>query len=147
MKSDEIDRQLAEKAAQLAASEKTPSSGFERVHFPSGTVIFAEGADAEAAYLIANGKVELWRNSMSDAPQSLGVIGGGDIFGELALFDDSPRLAEARAVSDVEAICISRDEFLARLDLMDPVMKAIVLYMVKRERIMSDDLTDHQDVL
>jgi len=136
---------LAEKAAQIAASKKDIGPGFDRVHFAKDEVIFEENDMGDAAYLIVRGNVEIRKSVRSKTPKVLGYLGRGDVFGELALFDNSPRMAEAWAKSNVEAICISRKEFLARLDSTDDVMKAIVLHMVKRVRSTSDSLLEQDD--
>lgn len=95
--------------------------------------------------MLIRGKVEIRKGVRSKHPKVLGVLGRGDIFGELALFDDSLRSAEAWAKTSVEAIRISRKEFLTRLDTTDAVMRAIVLYMVKRVRTASDSLAEQDE--
>lgn len=136
---------LAEQAAEEAAAVEDLMPGFDRVHFKKDDTIFHEKDNGDAAYLIIRGQVEVRKGLHSSNPQTLGSLGRGDIFGELALFDNSPRMAEAIARSGVEAIRISRDEFLKRLGTTDPVMKAIVLYMVKRVRSMSVDVVGRRD--
>lgn len=133
------DDHAAENAAQDVVSSGDVFPGFDRVHFSQGETIFEENDNADAAYLIVRGHVEVRKGMHSTSPQTLGKLGRGDIFGELAMFDDSPRTAQALARSNVEAIRISRGEFLKRLSSVDPVMKAIILYMVKRVRAASDD--------
>lgn len=136
---------LAEQAAEEAASSQDPVLGFDRVHFKKNDIIFEENENGDAAYLIIRGQVEVRKGLHSTNPQTLGKLGRGDIFGELALFDNSPRMAQAVARSGVEAIRISRDEFIKRLDTTDAVMKAIVLYMVKRVRTVSGDVVRRRD--
>lgn len=138
------ERMLAEHAGEDAAASGDLYPGFERVHYKENEIIFRENDNGDAAYLIVRGQVEVRKGVHSDSPQTLGNLGRGDVFGELAMFDDSPRMAEAIARSGVEAIRISRGEFLKRLNGTDPVMKAIVLYMVKRVRAMSDDKVRHE---
>lgn len=135
---------LAEHAGEEAAASGELFPGFERVHFDENEIIFRENDLGDAAYLIVRGQIEVRKGTLMETPQTLGKLGRGDVFGELAMFDDSPRMAEAITRSGVEAIRISRDEFLKRLNGTDPVMKAIVLYMVKRVRAMSDDIVRHE---
>lgn len=135
----------AEHAAEQVVLSKDDVPGFDRLHFDKHTVIFHENDPADAAYLIIKGKVEIRKGMRGDAPQVLGKLGRGDIFGELALFDDSPRMAEAMAMSGVEVVRISRDEFLGRLEATDQVMRAIVLYVVKRMRESSNELVRQRD--
>lgn len=139
------DRLQAERAGEEAAAAGGVLPGFERVRYNVGETIFQEKDSGEAAYLIVGGHVEVRKGLHSSNPQTLAKLGRGDVFGELAMFDDSPRMAEAIARSPVEVIRISRGEFLKRLNGIDPVMKAIVLYMVKRVRTMADDKVRKED--
>lgn len=136
------DHLRAQRAAADAIASDVDIPGFEREHFDENVVIFEENAAADAAYLIVRGQVEIRKNTRSVNPQIIARLGRGDIFGELALFDGSPRLGEAITRSRVEAIRISRSEFLDRLESTDKVMKAIVLYVVKCMRAQSNELTE-----
>ena len=108
-------------------------------------MIFEEGEPGDAAYLIARGQVEIRKGMKSSNPQTLAVLTKGDIFGEMALFDDSPRMAEAMAKTNVELIAIRRDEFNRRLDTIDPVIKTISVYLVSRVRQMANDFMKRKD--
>lgn len=135
------DHLRAQRAAADAVASGEDIPGFEREHFDENVVIFEENAEADAAHLIVRGHVEIRKGTRSGNPQVIARLGRGDIFGELALFDGSPRLAQAITRGKVEAIRISRREFLDRLDSTDKVMKAIVLYVVKCMRAQSNELT------
>ncbi len=69
-----------------------------------GDSIFEKGADANAAYVIADGQVSL---------PDLGVIlGPGSLFGEMGLFSSTgKRMSGARAISDVRIYRITYDDF------------------------------------
>ena len=113
--------------------------GFDKVKFIANKSIFDEGDAGDAAYLILSGKVEIRKGVHSSSPQILATLEKGEAFGEMALFDDSPRMAQAIARSDVLLIRISRDEFLRRLESVDPIMRTTVMYMVKRVRDMASE--------
>ena len=115
------------------------TTGFKRKTFPPRTVIFEEGEVGDAAYLITTGRVEIRKGSRSKNPVILATLAKGDIFGEMAMFDDRPRMAQAITVQEVEAVAISRDEFLERIHDMDPVIKNMILYMIQRMRNMADE--------
>ncbi|MCK5445064.1 MAG: cyclic nucleotide-binding domain-containing protein [Rhodospirillaceae bacterium] len=115
------------------------SYGFDKIQFPQNECIFDEGDDGDCAYLIVSGKIEIRKGVKTSNPQPLATLGKGDVFGEMALFDDSPRMAQAVATTNVEAIRIARSEFMTRLETVDPVMRTTILYMVQRVRDMADD--------
>ena len=106
--------------------------------FDKNKTIFDEGDEGDAAYLIVRGKVEIRKGVRTSQPQILATLSKGDVFGEMALFDNAARMAQAVALTKVETIRISRDEFHKRLDSVDPVMRTIVLYLVHRVRGMAD---------
>lgn len=126
-------------------SSKSPQSGFETVHYDALKVIFEEGEPGDAAYLIIRGQVEIRKGMRSSNPQTLAILSKNDIFGEMALFDDSPRMAEAMAHTKVELIAIKRDEFHRRLETIDPVFKTISLYLVGRVRHMANEFMKRKD--
>ena len=121
------------------AEDGNSSHGFNKINFKANTPIFDEGDVGDAAYLILKGSVEIRKGVRASSPQLLATLGKGDAFGEMALFDDGPRMAQAIARTDVIAIQISRDEFVKRLDSIDPIMRTTVLYMVKRVRDMTNE--------
>ena len=117
-------------------------NGFERRNIEPNNTIFEEGQPGTAAFLIVSGKVEVRVGMKGESPRTLSKLGKGDILGEMALFDNQPRMASAVAIEKTEVIRISRDEFRARMEDMDPVMRSILLMMVKRMREMSDQMAE-----
>ena len=114
-------------------------SDFVRKTLPKGTVLFKEGDKGEEAFLIIAGQIQLWKNVLSEYPQMLGTVGPGDVVGEMALFDNRPRLAEAMVSEDSEVFVIPRGDFSERIASMNPVMRRILQIMVERVRKMTDE--------
>lgn len=112
---------------------------FSRIVYEADKTIFDEGDEADAAYIIVRGEVEISKGNNTIYPRVLAVIGRGQIFGEMALFDNRPRMARVATKCETELICISRDEFKTRLKTMDPVMRNMMTYMVQRVRSMADE--------
>jgi CRP-like cAMP-binding protein len=65
-----------------------------------GQVLFREGDAGEKLYVVADGKVKLGRTSSDGRENLLAILGPGEMFGELSLFDPGPRTATATAVTD-----------------------------------------------
>jgi CRP-like cAMP-binding protein len=122
-----------------------PKTGFETLRYEENKVIFEEGEPGDAAYLIMHGQVEIRKGMKTSNPQTLAVLKKNDIFGEMALFDDSPRMAEAMSRTKVELVAINRKEFNRRLETIDPVMKTISLYLVNRVRTMANEFMKRKD--
>ena len=76
-----------------------------------GTHLFKEGTDSEAAYVIRNGDVELFRNR-TGGHLIVGRVGPGAVIGDIALLREQPYISSARAVSPVEAFRLDRAKLL-----------------------------------
>lgn len=74
-------------------------------------IIFTKGNASEFAYVIRSGGVEILEN-YPDRPFRLALLGEGDIFGEMGLIDERPRLLTARAVGETRVSRIARDAFV-----------------------------------
>ncbi|NQV79833.1 MAG: cyclic nucleotide-binding domain-containing protein [Alphaproteobacteria bacterium] len=112
---------------------------FTKTKVANGTVLFKEGDKGDEAYLIISGQIQLRKNVLSEYPQNVATLGSGDVVGEMALFDNRPRLAEAMVSEDAEVFIIPRGEFSERLAGMNPVMRRILQIMVARVRKMTDE--------
>jgi CRP-like cAMP-binding protein len=76
--------------------------------YRAGDVIIAEGEYTSDAYVIERGSVEVY---LAGPPaRRRRVLHAGEIFGEMALIIEQPRSASVRALEDVEARVIDRDE-------------------------------------
>jgi CRP/FNR family transcriptional regulator, cyclic AMP receptor protein len=90
--------------------------------FNAGEIIFAEGANSNELYIIAQGEVEILVNPalVSDRPSAkyppviIEVFRRGQSFGEMALVDSGLRSATARAAGDnTHLLLIKRDHLIA----------------------------------
>lgn len=94
----------------LRASELNIVEGFlHRRRYLPGEVVFDQGEDGQALYIVLSGQVVICKPGQVDRP--IAQLGPGDFFGELALLDDSPRSAQARAGDAVELAVLFRGDF------------------------------------
>lgn len=100
--------------------------------FAAGTTIVAEGANAEAAYIIVVGSCDVFRTVHGERTH-IRRMGPGEVFGEMAIITDSPRTATVVAVDDVTAVVISK-ETLARELEAGTWLGALVRTLVERFR-------------
>ncbi len=75
-------------------------------HFDSGEVVFREGDESNTCYVVRAGHARAIREHTDGRSITLANFGPGDIFGELAMFDDERRSATVEAAESVEAIAI-----------------------------------------
>jgi EAL domain-containing protein (putative c-di-GMP-specific phosphodiesterase class I) len=64
----------------------------------------------------------------------ISILGPGEIFGEMAILDRSPRSASARALEDLQVSVVSRQQFEQRMDQADPIVRLLVSILLKRIR-------------
>ena len=82
-----------------------------RKRFDRGELLFNEGDRCQGLYLVANGKVRIFKLSPSGREQILAVEGPGSSFAELPVFDGGTYPASASALEDAEVLFISRKDF------------------------------------
>ncbi len=82
---------------------------------PAGEAIFAEGDKGDSMYVIARGAVQVFKN-VAGKELLVGVLGGGEIIGEMALLSGQPRTATAKAKTAVTLGKLSRAGFEHLMD-------------------------------
>ena len=80
-------------------------------HYRAGEVIIKERTEAERFLIIHRGKIEITKRFEESEEFVLAVRGDGDFFGEMALLDEQPRSATARALEPTTVLEISRSDF------------------------------------
>ena len=100
----------------------------ERRRFKAGEVIFKEGGDPRGeAYLIHAGVVEI-RRTFDGEHRLLNTMGDGELLGEMALFREGPRSADAIAQTEVELIVIKNE----RLDWLIRNRPQLTIELLRR---------------
>ena len=112
-------------------------SVLERVVFKAGEAVFKDGDKGNNAFIVQEGLIEIVKGSGNEEV-ILGTIEKGGIFGEMALIDDQPRMASARAADDTTVIVIDRDMFRKKLAKSDPFVRGLLGIFTKNLRSMAD---------
>jgi CRP/FNR family transcriptional regulator len=74
--------------------------------FDAGEVVFREGDASDTCYVVRSGQARAVRGHPDGRTITLANFGPGDIFGELAMFDDERRSATVEAIENTEVIAI-----------------------------------------
>jgi len=74
--------------------------------FAASEVVFREGDESDTCYVVRSGHARAIREHQDGRSITLARFGPGDIFGELAMFDDERRSATVEALEPTEAIAI-----------------------------------------
>jgi CRP/FNR family transcriptional regulator len=77
-----------------------------RRRFRGGIAIFREGDQSNTCYVVKSGRVRAVREHADGRSLTLAHFGPGDIFGELAMFDDERRSATIETLEDTEVLAI-----------------------------------------
>jgi len=120
-------------APQAAAD---PRCAVGRKTFQPGDILFRQDEPGDEAYLITAGEVEIVVKNGS-GEKLLSTTQRGDIIGEMALINNAPRLASARAKTPVVVTVIPQETFMARLDRLneaDPIMRRLIEMFADRLR-------------
>ncbi len=124
-----------ERIARLASEE----------HHARGTKVFQHGDAGDKLYLILEGKIRISRDVPGMGEEALAILGPGQVFGEMALLDESPRSADARAHERCRVLTIAKDGFDDLLfmdkDLAYEVLWSMVNMLASRLRETNDKLT------
>lgn len=83
--------------------------------FNAGEFVFWEGDVPAHFFVVTSGRVKVLKHSSLGKEFVVAFFGPGDVFGEVAVFEERPYPASAQAISDTEVLGIGRDRFLAFL--------------------------------
>jgi CRP-like cAMP-binding protein len=114
------------------------SGHFERLLLKPGEVLFSEGDLGDYAYMVDEGTIKVSRHDISGCELILATLEQGELFGELALIDTSPRSASAIAMKATELIVLDRQTFQDRLITEPNLMELVMRNFSKRIRRMDD---------
>lgn len=110
------------------------ASKFAVVRYRRGDVIFREGETAERLFLIGEGRAKLSTSSSSGKELLIGVLGRGQIFGELEVIDRGARAMDARAMEDCEVYALASDVFWTLLENRPALARRLLELMARRLR-------------
>lgn len=125
----------AEHLAQLAMH-------VQHRHLNAGAVIFEEGDQGNALFIVADGEVKITVKSPTQRDITLALLGPGDAFGELSLLDNSARSASATATAPTELLVVHRRDFLALVDADTVALHALLSALARMIRNMNQRLAD-----
>jgi EAL domain-containing protein (putative c-di-GMP-specific phosphodiesterase class I) len=99
----------------------------------AGEVLYRQGEPSDCAWLVERGSVELV-SKQGRREISHGLLGPGELIGELGMLDGAERSATAIARSDAVLLAIEHDQFLDRLESGDPIVRTLVASLLRRTR-------------
>lgn len=104
----------------------------EKKIFAGGQFLMKEGDDAEEAYLITKGKVQVSRQADGNNKVVLGTLQEGDIVGEMALIADDKRSASVEALEETETAVLTKDLLSRNLKKLPPYIEKMLSALTHR---------------
>jgi CRP-like cAMP-binding protein len=141
-----IDQEVIRKAPLFTALDDAASASLlanmVSVKISKGSVLFAEGDGGDQLYVIAEGKLKLGTSSGDGRENLLSILGPGEMFGELSLFDPGPRTSTATAVTDVKLLSLGQEKLLPWLAENPKVALQLLARLAQRLRRTNEAVGD-----
>jgi CRP-like cAMP-binding protein len=136
LKSSPLFASLDESAAQALTASLTE----HRVG--KGEILFHEGEPGDHLYVILEGKVKLGHASTDGRESLLAVLGPGEMFGELSLFDPGLRTSTATALTEARAYRLGNAQLMPWLAGRPDVAAALLQALARRLRRTNEAMAD-----
>ena len=117
-------------------------ASMDSVKIAKGSILFKEGDGGEHLYVIVDGKLKLGTSSGDGRENLLSILGPGEMFGELSLFDPGPRTATATAVTDAKLLSLSHEKVIPWLKQNPEVSLQLLTRLSQRLRRTNEAVGD-----
>jgi len=107
-----------------------------------GEFVFWDGDAPERFYIVAEGKVKVLKHSSLGKEFIIAFFGPGEMFGEVAVFENKPYPASAQAITETKLVGVQRDDFLSFLADRPQVALRIISVLAGRLRDAQGRLRD-----
>jgi CRP/FNR family cyclic AMP-dependent transcriptional regulator len=111
-------------------------------HFQRNEVIFHRDDPAGHVYLIASGTVKVSVPEEGGQEVAIALHRGGDVFGEISLFDEGPRSATVTAMTDTTTFALANRDFMDVLRGSPDAMRQLLALLATRIRRSTGHIED-----
>lgn len=112
------------------------------VTLKAGEMLFEQGDPGDALFAISSGELEFSILSLNGRKLTLDLMGPGDIFGEIALFDPGPRTATATATLPSQVLRVRSADVQAQLSQHPELAIDMIRLAGRRMRYMGQQLNE-----
>jgi CRP-like cAMP-binding protein len=141
-----IDNEVVRKAPLFTALDDEAAASLlanmVSVKIAKGSVLFAEGDVGDHLYVVVEGKLKLGTSSSDGRENLLSILGPGEMFGELSLFDPGPRTSSATAVTDAKLLSLGQEKLLPWLEENPKVSLQLLARLAQRLRRTNEAVGD-----
>lgn len=107
-----------------------------------GNTLFKEGDAGDKLYIVVEGKLKLGTSSGDGRENLLSILGPGEMFGELSVFDPGPRTSTATAVTDTRLLALAHDQVIGWVTAHPQVSLQLLARLAQRLRRTNETLAD-----
>jgi CRP-like cAMP-binding protein len=140
--------EVVELLARVPVFATLEQSDLERIaqlavprHFQPGQAVFREGDQSDTCYIVREGHARAVRSHGDGRTITLATFGPGDIFGELAMFEDERRSATVEAIEPISVVAVLGGD-MRRLMIEHPeISTRLVIALGRRLREMNERLS------
>jgi CRP-like cAMP-binding protein len=108
--------------------------------FAAGEAVLREGDASDTCYVVRDGRARATREHPDGRQITLATFGPGDIFGELAMFDDERRSATVEATEDLEVLAILGGDMRRLMREHSEIAVKLAVALVRRLRAANERL-------
>lgn len=144
-----MDTRLLESLRRLPVFAKLSEAELEELasrmrqkQFKRGDTIFRKDDKGTHLYVVLEGAVKIALPGEFGQEALVAIARSGEYFGELALFDRSPRSATVVALEDTQAALLAADDFIAFLESHPLAVRAVLEGLSRTVRRLSDRVED-----
>jgi CRP-like cAMP-binding protein len=110
-------------------------------HFEPGQVVFREGDQSDTCYVVQEGHARAVRSHGDGRTITLATFGPGDIFGELAMFEDERRSATVEAIEPTSVVSVLGPDMRRLMHEHPQIAARLVIALGRRLRETNERLT------
>jgi CRP/FNR family cyclic AMP-dependent transcriptional regulator len=114
----------------------------QEIRVAKGQELFREGEPGDHLYVILEGKVKLGQGSPDGRESLMAVLGPGEMFGELSLFDPGLRTSTATALTEATVLALGNEQLMPLLEGRPEVAAALLQALARRLRRTNEAMAD-----
>lgn len=145
-KENQLDIEVLRRAPLFASLDDEAfvalTEDISEVDLSRGATLFYEGDPGDQLYFIVSGKIKLGRTASDGRENLVAIMGPGEIFGEMALFDPSPRSTSATAVSETRLAGVKHDSLRKAMEKSPQISAQVLQALARRLRRTNENLAD-----
>jgi|SRR6185437_5214070 len=117
-------------------------TGRSEISLAAGKLVYSQGQAADSVFFIEAGKVRLSVVSQAGKEAILGILGGGDLFGEGCLAGQTRRMGSAKTATPTKMVKVERGALVKALHERHPLSEAFLSQLLARNIAFEEDICD-----